>query len=115
MRNLHFFGIVFFGSTYTFFRFSNLSGTLCLDDKYTMAMTKLQHKTDQLALTIVKISNIHSLVFLKIQPCIKTHAHLKKDIHFGLLFCKHNGTFNIIKVNTKWFILANIVEFLRQA
>ena len=36
-----------------------------------MAMTKLQHKTDQLALTIVKISNIHSLVFLKIQPCIK--------------------------------------------
>ena len=34
-------------------------------------MTKLQHNTDQLALTIVKISNIHSVVFLKIQSCVK--------------------------------------------
>ena len=34
-------------------------------------MTKLQDKTDQLALTIVKIRNSYSVVFLKIQSCIK--------------------------------------------
>ena len=39
--------------------------------QYTMVMTKLQHKTDQLALTIVKIRNRHSVVFFKIQSCIK--------------------------------------------
>ena len=39
--------------------------------QYTMVMTKLQHKTDQLALTIVKIRNSHSVVFFKIQSCIK--------------------------------------------
>ena len=34
-------------------------------------MTTLQHKTDQLALTIAKIRNSNSVVFLKIQSCIK--------------------------------------------
>ena len=34
-------------------------------------MIELQHKTDQLALTIVKISNIHSVLSLQIQSRIK--------------------------------------------
>ena len=39
--------------------------------QYTMVTTKLQHKTDQLALTIVKIRNSHSVMFLKIKSWIK--------------------------------------------
>ena len=40
-------------------------------NQYTIIMTKLQHKMDQLALAIVKIRNIYSVVFLKIQSCVK--------------------------------------------
>ena len=50
----------FGGSAYAFLRFSNLSCTLCLDNKYTMVITKLQDNSDRLALTIAKISNILS-------------------------------------------------------
>ena len=84
---------VFLGSAYAFLQFSNLSRTLSLDNKYTMVMRKLQHNTDQIALTIVKISSIHSVAFLKIQSCVKIAPQFEKNLNYGLLFCKHNGTF----------------------
>ena len=41
-------------------------------------MMKLQYKTDELALAIVKISNTHSVLFLKIQSRIKTASRFQE-------------------------------------
>ena len=61
---------------------------------YTMVVAKLQHKWGQLALTIVKIRNSHSVVFRKIYPS-KSHPNLK--VHINKM-----GLFSIIKVGMRW-------------